>query len=68
MDNVENALSDKVKTELKKAFRSGFDEIRMEKVLKLSNFSCTMKQAGLWNEDNSINMEYYGEGIFEGVS
>ncbi len=49
------------------AFRHGFGELRKEKALKVSNFTCVMKDMGIWNEDSSINMKFYREDIFGDV-
>lgn len=33
--------------------------LKMGKVMKISNLTCVMKEIGMWNEDETINMEFF---------
>ncbi len=41
-------------------------KLKMRKVLKVSNLTCTMKEVGMWNEDESVNMGFF-RNIFSPV-
>ena len=50
-----------------KHFRQGFDKLKAEKALKVSNWTCAMKEMGFWNADNSIRLEWYTTDVWEGT-
>ena len=50
-----------------KHFRQGFDKLKVEKALKVSNWTCAMKEMGFWNADNSIRLEWYTTDVWEGT-
>ncbi len=33
--------------------------LRANKVMKVSNLTCAMKRMGMWNEDESVNMDFF---------
>ncbi len=63
-----DAAAERIKDAIITGFREGFDRLKGEKALKISNFTCVMKEMNMWNEDDTINMDYYRNMVFEGVS
>ena len=51
-----------------KEFKENMVEVMEEKLTKLSNLTCIMKETGSWTEDNEVNMEFLTQTMWEGVS
>ena len=48
-------------------FKANFGKMKMEKLAKLSNVTCTYKKLGTYDENGNINMDYFTNDMWEGV-